>query len=504
MTGISSPIAPNWKVPLISIAVDNSMAGTPTDPTPALIVDYMFASGTATPSQPIAVGSPSMAASFFGLGSPVERAFSRFFAINQSQVVYCAGITPPTAGAVATGTITPAGPATAAGTIDLYIAGQNIDVGVSSGDTAAIMATNIAAAINAMITLPVTAAAASGVVTLTSRWKGLTANDITILDSYLGTAGGEILPAGVTLAYSGPQLTGGTGSPDFSSVIANLGDSIYKHVSLAHTDTGSLQAWNTEFGFGNSGRWGWIRMLYGQIWSAARNTYSNMITFGQSLNYPTTSILGWEPQAPSPVWEVAAAYAAQASQAFSADPARPLQTLTLDGLLPAPKSYRWNKPERNALAQSGIAIQTVYSNNTAQIDREQTTYQLNSYGRPDNSYEVATTLATLDAVLTRLANAITSKYPRCKLADDGTPFAPGQAIITPKSAKAELVAEYAELEYDGLCENMAAFKANLICQRSDTDPNTLEVLYPPYLVGQLRNFDVLAQFRLAAATGAVA
>lgn len=499
MTGISfNQIPPDWKVPLISIEVDNSQANTATGKKPAIIVDYMTG-GVGMPNVPIAIGSPSQAAAMFGIGSPLERAFSAFFKLNKSQIVYCMGITPPSAGTEATGTITVTGKATVAGIYDLYIAGQNVDVSVLADDDASTIATNIVQAIGAVDTLPVTATANNGVVALKAKWKGLTGNDISVRDSYRGTAGGELLPAGLTVTYSNGFLAGGTGTPKWTDAIASLGDEMYKFVSLAHTDSGSLQAWNTEFGFTDSGRWGWIRMLYGQIWSSVRGTYSTLISLGSGLNYPTSSIMAIEPDSPSPVWEWTAAYTARASAAFTIDPARPLQTLTLDGILPAQKQSRFSKTERNGLASNGLATQTVYSNETPQIDREQTTYQFNSYGRPDNSYELATTLATLDEVLTRMANSITSKYPRHKLADDGTIFAPGQAIITPKVARAELVTEYRRLEYDGLVENVTDFKANLITQRSDTNPNRLEVLYPPYLIGGLRSFDVLAQFRLQAA-----
>ena len=92
--------------------------------------------------------------------------------------------------------------------------------------------------------------------------------------------------------------------------------------------------------------------------------------------------------------------------------------------------------------------------------------------------------------------AITSKFPRCKLADDGTRFGAGQAIVTPNIIKAELVAQYRIDEFNGLVENGAAFKANLIVERDPNDPNRVNVLYPPDLINQLRVFAVLAQFRL--------
>jgi phage tail sheath gpL-like len=130
------------------------------------------------------------------------------------------------------------------------------------------------------------------------------------------------------------------------------------------------------------------------------------------------------------------------------------------------------------------------------IQREATTYQLNVYGVPDTAYTDMTTLATLARLLRDMKQQITSKYPRCKLADDGTLFGPGQKIVTPKIIKAELVAEYALEEFNGLVEDSRTFSQNLIVERDSTNPNRVNVLYPPNLVGQLRIFAVLAQFRL--------
>jgi phage tail sheath gpL-like len=130
------------------------------------------------------------------------------------------------------------------------------------------------------------------------------------------------------------------------------------------------------------------------------------------------------------------------------------------------------------------------------ILREQTSYQLNLWGQPDDAYELVTTLATLAKLLRNQKQAITSKFPRSKLADDGTKFGPGQAIVTPGIIKAELVNEYQIDMWNGLVENLSAFKANLIVERDPNDPNRLNVLYPPDLINQLRIFAVLAQFRL--------
>jgi phage tail sheath gpL-like len=91
---------------------------------------------------------------------------------------------------------------------------------------------------------------------------------------------------------------------------------------------------------------------------------------------------------------------------------------------------------------------------------------------------------------------VTSQFPRCKLADDGTRFGPGQAIVTPGIVRAALIAQYRMDEFNGLVENVTQFKNNLLVERNVNDPNRLDVLYPPDLINQLRIFAVLAQFRL--------
>lgn len=498
---VSTTIPLSYKLPGTGIAVDPSQAGTPTNPKFLLLKGHKTAAGTATADVIGAVGTQADADAFFGPGSMLARMFKVAFAIAPATPIFALPYVEPSAGVAATGTITVTGAASVAGTPALYIAGQLVSVGIVGGDTANATATKIGAAINAATDLPVTATVATNVVTLTCKWKGLTGNDIRIEDSYRGFYGGEQLPAGLALTYSGSGfLTGGTGVPDMTAGIAAIGDDPYKFVALPFNDSGSFAVMDTEYGFTTSGRWGWMRQSYGQVFSAKRDTYSNLVTYGPTNNSAVVHAMAMEPAMPSPLWEVSAAFAAQAASGFSDDPARPLQTLPLTGILPAPKGKRFNKNQLNGLAQVGLAIQGTDVNGTSdgqpRILREQSTYQKNTYGVADNAFELATTLATLDEVFTRLRQSVSNKYPRHKLANDGTRFAAGQAIVTPKTVKAELIAQYRLMEYDGLVENTNAFKAALVVERSPSEPNVLTCLYPPDLINQLRRFNVLGQFRL--------
>lgn len=128
------------------------------------------------------------------------------------------------------------------------------------------------------------------------------------------------------------------------------------------------------------------------------------------------------------------------------------------------------------MAGSGIATQRTLTDNTPMISRETTTYQLNFYGFGDDAFELVTTLATLAKLIRNQRYAITTKYPRHKLADDDTRFGPGQAIVTPKIIKAELVSQYALDQWNGLVENTTQFKNHLIVERDSNDPNRVNVL----------------------------
>jgi len=178
------------------------------------------------------------------------------------------------------------------------------------------------------------------------------------------------------------------------------------------------------------------------------------------------------------------------------DPARPLHTLPLQGMMLATVDKRFTKGEQNSLAFDGISVCEDGDDGTARIKTSFTMYQKNTHGLDDNAFLKVQTLATLAYVLRSLRFRIVQKFPRHKLANDGTRYGAGQAIVTPTVARAEIIAHYRELEFLGLVENADMFKRHLIVERNVNDPNRLDVLYPPDLVNQLDVFAVLAQFRL--------
>lgn len=487
-----SNIPSDIRVPLFYAEVDNSMANSGASSLRRLIIGQVNddADGPEI-GQLTLVSRTSEAKDIGGVGSMLASMHARWRAIDVAGEVWCLPLKVAT-GEAATGTVTVTGSVESAGLVNLYVAGQRVRALAVAGTSAEAVATALAAAINEAIDLPVTATVAAGVVTLQAKFKGELGNDIQLQLNRLGRVNSEVTPAGLTIVTTG--MIGGVGSPDAAAALAALGDEEFEFIAQPWSDADTLDAWKDTMD-DSAGRWSWAKQLYGHVYSAKRGTLGELVAAGRLRNDPHVTVHGFERGVPQPVWEVAAAWAARTAVFISADPARPTQTGSLAGIDPAAASDRFTLTERQSLLTSGIATAS-YSGGSYRIERAITTYQRNAYGQADDSYLDSETLHQSAYVIRYLRSIITSKYGRHKLANDGTRFGPGQAIVTPKVIRGELVAAYGALERDGIVENAEMFNQYLIVERDANNPNRLSVLFPPDLVNQLRVFALLYQFRL--------
>jgi len=438
-----------------------------------------------------------------GRGSMLERMSVKLRGANGFDDVWFVDVPEPSAGTAATGTIEVTAAATAAGVLYLYIAGQKVSVAIASGDTATQVATKVKTAIDAALDLPVTCARTNAVLTLTCRWKGLTGNDIDIRTNYLRNLGSEALPAGVALTIT--AMASGAGVPDLTDAIAAIGDEEFETIVHSWTDTATLNAIDTAWGHGDDGRWGWLKQLYGHVWSMRPGTFGDLGTFGDARNGGEQTTIGYT-GSPSPPWEWAGAIGGVVHRALMNDPARPLGTLEVPGVLAADPADRLTAGEKNALLWDGISVVDETADGRIVINQVVTHYQRNAFGLDDNSLLKVNTKATYAYVMRSQRFHIAQRFPRHKIANDGTRFGAGQAITTPTGIKAEIYAHYVAMENLGLLENAATAMRNTIVERDVTNPDRVNVLYAPDFVNQLDVFAVIAQFRLQypAETGEVA
>ena len=493
------------RVPLFYAEVDNSAAYTPTDTSQALLIGQMTSEGTAEVGKPVTVSTAGMAKTLFGRGSVLARMVSAYRTVDGFGQLRCIPLADGKGASPASGTVSFTGSATGAGTLSLYIGATRIQVGIPEGTDAGKAAQALADAIAVEKDLPVTATASTGggtsseggtttpvtgEVTLQAKTPGTLGNGILLALNLRGAINGEETPSGLGVKIT--AMAGGAADPDVKAAITAMGDESYDFIGVPYCDAAVLDLFQTEM----KGRWSYLRQIYGHVYTAKRADLQTLQTFGQARNDPHMTVVGVEPAMPSVLEELLAAYVARTAVFISADPARPTQTGVLTGMMASPSDSRFIMTERQTLLTSGIATLTSDSGGQVLIERAITTYQRNSFGDKDGSYLDSEILHSLAYILRRLRSVITTKYARHKLADDGTRYGPGQAIVTPSVIRGELVAVYRQLELAGIVENSKLFKENLIVERNADDPNRLDVLFPPDLVNQLRVFAVLNQFRL--------
>ncbi|HAT1683164.1 TPA: phage tail protein [Klebsiella oxytoca] len=489
----------NLSVPLFFGEFDNSQANTATTVQRTLIMGMVTTAGTVAgdgASVPVPVSSAAQAALLAGAGSELHLMAQAYFQNDISGSVYLLPLSDAGDGMTAAGgKVTVTAAPTATGVISLYIAGIRLQVMVMKGEPVATVAKALSDAINAAPALPVTATVAEAVVTLTARNKGLTGNDIDLRLNWLGVPGGESTPEGLALTLT--AMSGGQGTPPVGTALAQVGDTGFDFIVSPYTDTASLDAVKA-FLSDKTGRWSYASQLYGHAFGALKGTYGSLTAAGEARNDQHASLLGVN-NSPSPACVWAAAVTGAVAGSLRNDPGRPLQTLAVAGVLAPPSASRFMLTERNNLLHSGISTFTVADDGTAQVENLITTYQKNGYGNPDNSYLQVETLFTLMFVMRYLRTQITSKFARMKLSRDGTRFAPGIAVVTPSVIRAELIAQYHYLEYNGYVQDAAAFAKGLQVQQDSSNPNRVNVLWTGTLINQLRILALINQFRLMAA-----
>jgi phage tail sheath gpL-like len=470
-------ISPTTRTPSVLLEFDASSAvqGAEGMPHKGLLVGQRR-SGSVAALVPQRLQNASQAAAFWGVGSQLHQMALAWFANNTETEVWGIGLADPT-GNAATGTITFTGSPTEAGTAAIYVAGERYAIAVAIAASVTALATSLAAAINADTNAPVTASPSAGVVTLTARHVGTMGNDIDLRHSYYD---GETMPAGLT-ATMAAALSGGTGDPLVSGIWAPLGDMWLTEMVVPFTDATNLTSLEGELASRQTSQ----RKIGARAFACKTGSLSTVQTLGNGRNSYRSHIQGTD-FSPTTPWEMAAMLAAQTAKSLAIDPARPTQFLPLIGMLaPAPKD-RWTQAERNSNLFSGISTFIVAADGTCLIERTIATYKTNAFGGADSAWLDVNTSALADQWRYEYSALIGTKYPRHKVADDGTNFGPGQFILTPSGLRAETIGLALDWEFRGLLEDVDQFKRDLVCERNAQDPSRLDSVISPNFVNGLR------------------
>lgn len=489
MTVPFATIPQNLRTPLFFVEFDNSMANTATATQRTLLIGQMLDGAAGKDSMPERITSGTQAAERFGRGSMLHTEADAYFRNDTAGEVWALPLADDEKQTAAAGKLKITSAANDTGVISLYIAGIRVQMAVIATDSAEAIATGLTTVINRNANLPVTAEAEEDTISLTAKNKGAHGNGIDIRLNYRGQMGGENTPSGFEMTIT--AMSGGNGSPDLLNGLANLKDRSFDFIVNPYTDTASLDVVKTFL----ADRWAWDKQLYGHGYGVITGTYGQLADFGEKRNDEHGTLLGVD-GSPSQDYQWSAAYTGAIAQSLRNDPGRPLQTLVISGVLPPDDTKILELTERNNLLHSGISTFTVDDDGTVRVENIITTYQKNAYGDNDDSYLQVETLYLLMFVSRYLRTQVTSKFGRMKLAEDGTRFAPGSAIVTPNIIRAELIAQYGFLEFNGHVQDTKGFAKGLKVERNSQNPNRVDVLWTGTLINQLRVFALLNQFRL--------
>ena len=228
----------------------------------------------------------------------------------------------------ASATITVAGQAIESRVLNLYIAGEQVQVVVASGEDAAAIAKKINTVLAARTDLPVSSAVEDKVVTLTARNKGETGNGMEVAWQYFDD---DRLPRGITVTISGASngvgaLAGGSGAPDVAAALAAVDEQWFYTIISPYTDQNNLAKIEADM----NGRWGGMNMKTGHVFNALNGTYAELTTFGNKRNSAHGS--GWGLKG-CPTWApvCATCFGLTCQYYGNQDPALPLKAVKVPG-----------------------------------------------------------------------------------------------------------------------------------------------------------------------------
>lgn len=149
---------------------------------------------------------------------------------------------------------------------------------------------------------------------------------------------------------------------------------------------------------------------------------------------------------------------------------------------------------RESLLKDGISTWWANDDGTVVLDNIITMYQRNSYGFEDTSYLQLETMKTLGFMRYSMRARIAQRFPRHKLASNGTPRRVGDFLARPSDIHDELIALAGDWQDAGLVESIDQFKRELVVDRDGNNVNRVNAIVPPDLVNQFRVFAARVDF----------
>ena len=451
---LPTEIVTSDKTPRFAMAFDRSSGSKRQRDTGrrVLLVGQQLAASTQAVHSPVDLFRESDS-EVFGAGSVLDVGAKAAFRANRNVKLTAVSVADPT-GVKASGTVTFATNLDYDAIGQITIGDQQITWESVAGDTPTTIAAAAAAAINAVANLPVTAASASGVLTVTAKSKGTIGNGIAFRFTW-----SRSVATTATLSPSTGVLGSGTGTAAITSALAAVAAKRYHVVAVLLDDSTSGAAaqehvelvGDAEHGFGE---------IAVQVVNGSMSTATTLAAALNGVRNITYAING------SDSWMPAIAGAVAAVMSGEEHPARPYNTLELGGIKPPPVEKRWIRSELRSMLDNGVAPLVVQTGEKVGICRAICTYFTDSNSNPDYSILDVNTIQCFDAVRDQLALLFgSSTYRRALFADDDPESVLPPEVITPNKARLDVLDELRALERQGIVQHVEALQTEMVFEK---------------------------------------
>lgn len=424
------------------------------------------------------IGDEDEAAELFGTDSILMAMAERHFTLNTGLMLYAGAAKPAQANTAAKATIVINEPADKDSLLSVRLNDVLISIAVTDAQTPTVIATALAAAINASKAdngTPANATATDDTVELVATIPGMLGNSIPLMVGYNPE---EIPKVDLTVT----AFNGGAGEPDLAPLLEDMAEDYYDYIVTPFAGNAALRALDTAI----EERWHAMAGLSVQslgIWAFAGD-HAAAVAKGKTQNseFLVPIATSDAPQAP---WIWAASLAAVASDPLTNDPAAPLTGLEIGGLK-APKTC-WNWKKRNELLYSGMSTVTTDRAGNVYIEKLITSYQTDEKGIPDESY-LSIHVPELMRNIRRVQCAhLASVYQGYKLTDFTEQHAANVKIASTESVEATLIGFYqgSLMDERAWCTDFDQYKDTIHVERDPDNRQRLNYQDFPVMIGQL-------------------
>jgi phage tail sheath gpL-like len=441
-------IATTDKTPRTAIAEDTSsgVKSIPPNSREVLLIAQRLAAGSVAAGVPTPLNRETDSEGFFVAGSILDIQAKAAFKAYPLCKLTAVALDDAGGATVSTLTYTIAGGNAAAdGSHEVYINGKKYVAGVLKNDTPTQQAAAVAAVVNADPNCPVTAVAVAGVVTFTSKNKGLIVNSI-FLRYRLPVAIGSTVALAPTTGY----FAGGTGTAVLTSALAAIAGKRFHLIALGLDDSTSALALRDHISTQGNGEndKGEIAVVAFNGSESAAQTLA-LATNHERMTHPWINS--------SETWQPAISAGAAAVMSSETQATKPYNGMPIDGVLPPTMDKRPTRTETRNSYDNGVSPLVVLPGEKVAFQRVISSRSVNAAGNKDYTLLDITIIQGLDRVRDLLIAMLDNpKYQRAKWADDDPTLPPD--VVTPSRLNDAFFGVLLDAQAEGTLQNVLKYK----------------------------------------------